>query len=145
MLIRVYCVVLLAMCLQGQVKAQMLAPSDPLYQEMEKQLAKAVQSWNRGDLDGYLAYFWRSEQFVFDTYFFTLSGWDTYASTVRQLDRSSMKKMRYKLRSIVKQENGDYLVSLLHNLSGENTEALLTVGRRNGYWVCTAYTEPDGL
>lgn len=51
-------------------------PDDPVETEVRKVLNTQVQAWNRGDLDGFVAWYWNSPEVVFQSGGSQVKGWE---------------------------------------------------------------------
>lgn len=84
--------VVLAVCLAlpgaswGQTK-----PASPLATELQSILAEQRQAWNRGDLETFMEYYWKSDELTFSSGGKTARGWQATLDRYHQTYRSENK------------------------------------------------------
>jgi beta-aspartyl-peptidase (threonine type) len=99
-----------------------------LQRELPALLQQQADAWNRGDLDGYMALYWRSQELTFSSGGATRRGWDaTY--------------QRYKSRYPTRDRMGTLTFSDLEvRPLGERPDAALVLGR----WKLDRSPDPIG-
>ena len=91
-------------------------PTDDLFDELEDVLQKQAAAWNRGDIDGFMEHYWKSDDLTFSSGGKTTRGWQT-------------TKDNYKLRYPTRERMGRLTFDQLEAFPLGETAALLL-----GHW-----------
>ncbi len=59
-------------------------PSENISKQIEDILKKQMIEWNKGNIEGFMEYYWKSEQLTFQADNLKLKGWDTLLNRYRQ-------------------------------------------------------------
>jgi len=113
-------------------------------------LDRQVAAWNRGDIDGFMAGYWKSEELAFITPLETTHGWQATLDRYKRRYTSSAKmgQLRFEelsVRDVVGDKAGVTGRYHLDTTEGIRTgRFVLTFRRIGGQWVITEdRTTPD--
>lgn len=84
MFVTVLLVLPLAVCCPWVAATEPAAQSQSLAEELTAMLQEQVGYWNRGDIDGFMQYYWKSDDLTFSSGGTTRRGWQQTLDRYRQ-------------------------------------------------------------